>query len=291
MASVARVVLLGANGQLGSDIRTVFEASDGVELCGLTRADLDVEDAGRIGGVLREIPFDWLINCTSYHRTDECEDFPARSFAVNAEAVRQLARACEEKGAVMAHVSTDYVFDGRAGRPYVETDAPGPLNVYGVSKLAGEQLVRAYCERHFVFRVASLFGVAGSSGKGGNFVETMLRMAREGKPLRVIRDQVMSPTHTLDIARALLAFVERGVSEYGVYHCAGAGACSWHEFACAILARAGLAADVAPVLHTEYATKARRPLYSALDSAKLGSVHRMPDWRAGLDEYMRRKGY
>lgn len=288
---MTRVLLLGANGQLGSDIREVFGESDRVEVRGLTRANLDVEDTAGIGKVLREIPFDWLINCTSYHRTDECEDFPARAFAVNAEAVRQFALVCQEKGAVLAHISTDYVFDGKAGRPYTEADAPGPLNVYGVSKVAGEQFACAYCERHFVFRVASLFGVAGSSGKGGNFVETMVKMARAGRPLRVIADQVMSPTHTLDVAGALLAFVERGVTDYGVYHCVDTGACSWHEFACTILGLAGLAVNVERVAQAEYATKARRPLYSALDNAKLGALYRMPEWRVALGEYMRRKGY
>lgn len=282
-----RIVLLGANGQLGSDIRLALRDAP-VELVALGRADLDVERTERIGGMLHQLgPHDALINCTSYHKTDECEDFAAKAFVVNALAPREMARACAATGTTLVHVTTDYVFDGRKRLPYVEEDATSPLNAYGVSKAAGEHFVVAHHEKAFVLRVSSLFGTAGASGKGGNFVQTMLRLAADGTPLRVVSDQIMSPTHTLDIARAIRTMLMEQVNDYGIYHCSGEGACSWYEFAEEIFRQMGVQADLEPVSSSAYPTKARRPAYSVLGGEKLGRFHRMPDWQEGLAEYVR----
>lgn len=282
-----RIVLLGANGQLGTDIRRVFAGAP-ADLVPLYRKDLDVERTETIGGFLRELGrFDALINCTSYHKTDECEDDPLKTFAVNALAPREMAQACAETGAALVHFTTDYVFDGRKRTPYREEDATSPLNVYGVSKAAGEHFVAAHHDRHYIFRVASLFGTAGASGKGGNFVETMLRLAARGAALRVVDDQVMSPTHTLDIAEAVKAFLLRDAPDYGIYHCSGEGECSWHEFAADIFRQSGVAADLRPVPSAEYPAKARRPAYSALDNGKLNAIRPMPHWTDALALYLR----
>lgn len=284
-----RIVLLGANGQLGTDIRRVFDGAP-VELVPLYRKHIDVERTAEIGTLLREFgPFDALINCTSYHKTDECEDYAAKSFAVNALAPREMARACAKTGAVLIHFTTDYVFDGRKRTPYRESDATSPLNVYGVSKAAGEHFVAAYHDKHFVFRVSSLFGTAGASGKGGNFVETMLRIAAGGSPLRVVGDQIMSPTHTLDIAETVKMFLTEGVEDYGIYHCSGEGECSWHDFAAEIFRQRGVTVQLQKVASAEYKTKARRPPYSVLDNGKLSRLRTMPHWTDALRTYFRLK--
>lgn len=282
-----RVVLLGANGQLGTDIRRVFDGAP-VHLVPLYRKDMDVERTEEISAVLRAAGhYDVLINCTSYHKTDECEDYAGKAFAVNALAPREMAKACNGSGALLVHITTDYVFDGRKRTPYKEEDATSPLNAYGVSKAAGEHFVAAHHDKHFIFRVSSLFGTAGASGKGGNFVETMLRLAAGGTPLRVVGDQVMSPTHTLDIAKTIKAFVTEGVEEYGIYHCSGEGECSWHDFAAEIFRRRGVEADLRPVTSAEFPTKARRPAYSVLDNGKLNRIRPMPHWSDALGDYFR----
>ncbi|MDF2664116.1 MAG: dTDP-4-dehydrorhamnose reductase [Paenibacillus sp.] len=284
-----RVVLLGANGQLGTDIRRVFRDAP-VDLVPLYRGDIDVERTESIGGALRSIGrYDALINCTSYHKTDECEDYAAKAFAVNALAPREMAKACGEAGAVLVHITTDYVFDGRKRTPYLEEDATSPLNAYGVSKAAGEHFVAAHHDKYFILRVSSLFGTAGASGKGGNFVETMLRVAAGGAPLRVVNDQMMSPTHTLDIAESIKLLLQEGVDDYGVYHCSGEGECSWHDFAAEIFRQRGVVADLRPVTGDEFPTKARRPAYSVLDNGKLNRLRPMPHWSEALRDYFRLK--
>ncbi|RKN85286.1 dTDP-4-dehydrorhamnose reductase [Paenibacillus ginsengarvi] len=284
-----RIALLGAGGQLGTDIRSVLGAA-AFELVPLYRKDLDVERLERIGPFLRGLgKFDALINCTSYHKTDECEDFAEKSFVVNALAPREMAKACAEAGAVLIHFTTDYVFDGRKRTPYREEDATSPLNAYGISKAAGEHFVTAFHDKHFIFRVSSLFGTAGSSGKGGNFVETMLRIAGGGSPLRVVGDQIMSPTHTLDIAEAVRTFLTEDITDYGLYHCSGEGECSWHDFAAEIFRQRGIAAALRQVASSDYPAKARRPSYSVLDNAKLSRFHPMPHWTDALQRYFRHK--
>lgn len=286
---MTRILLLGANGQLGSDIRSVM-ADAPVELVPLYRKDLDVERTDQVAPLLRELgPFDVLINCTSYHKTDECEDYAEKAFAVNALAPREMARTCLEAGAVLIHFTTDYVFDGRSRTPYREPDRTSPLNVYGITKAAGEHFIAAHHDRYFIFRVSSLFGTAGASGKGGNFVETMLRLAGGGSAIRVVDDQIMSPTHTLDIAETIKTFVMDGVSDYGIYHCSGEGECSWHDFAAEIFRQRGVKADLHPVPSSGYKTKASRPPYSVLDNSKLSGIRPMPHWTEALSRYFATK--
>jgi len=235
--------------------------------------------------------FDALINCTSYHKTDEVESHPVHAIAVNAHAVRAMAEACAARGARFVHISTDYVFDGLAGRPYTEDDPPGPLNVYGATKAMGESLARATHEDTLIFRVASLFGLAGASGKGGNFVETMIRVGREKGTLRVIDDQFMSPTATADAAELILQALERNIPA-GTYHAVNSGVASWHEFASRIIERAGIDATVDPIPAAEWPTVAQRPAYSALDNGRLAShLGPIPHWQDALDRYLRAKGH
>lgn len=287
-----KVLLLGSNGQLGSDIQKIFGEEKNIETIPVTRKQIDVENLDLIHVFLeKHNDAHYLINCISYHKTDEVEDFPQKAFTINAIAVRELAKFCNKYGTVFIHISTDYVFDGTKNAPYYETDCPAPLNVYGNSKLAGEYFVQSYHDKYFILRVSSLFGFAGSSGKGGNFVETMIRLAKEGKTLSVVHDQIMSPTHTLDIARAIRTLVQHDISDYGIYHCSGEGQCSWFEFAKEIFRQTGLNPKLFPISAEEYKTKAKRPKYSVLSNEKLNRFYKMKDWKEALTEYLVLKGY
>jgi dTDP-4-dehydrorhamnose reductase len=288
-----RVLLLGANGQLGSDILRVERSRlDELEVFPLYRRDLDVASLDDIPKVLASREFDALINCTSYHKTDEAENHATEAFAINAHAPQRMAAVCKARGAMFVHLSTDYVFDGRSRKPYVETDAPSPVNVYGASKLLGENLVlREYAEGSLIARVASLFGVAGSSGKGGNFVETMLRLAREKGEVRVVNDLRMSPTSTMDVARALLSLIHQRAAP-GIYHIVNSGDATWFEFAQEIIHQAGIAARVVPITSQEYPALAARPAYSVLNNQKVAKlIGLIPHWREALSRYLVEKGH
>ena len=283
-----KVVLLGPNGQLGHDIRAAHaQAGEPFELVPLGRGVLDVT-APDLEARLMELPFDVLLNCTGYHKTDEVEDNAALAFAVNAHAVQRMARACERRRAQLVHVSTDYVFGGDTARtvPLREDDPIAPVNVYGASKALGETLARLVCEDVVVLRVASLFGVAGASGKGGNFVETMLRLGRERGALTVVDDQVMSPTATADVARVVVRMLSGGW-ESGCYHAVNSGAATWCGFAREIVRQAGLDAEVTPCTSEEFPTRAVRPRYSVLDNGKVaGSFGGLGAWEEALGRYL-----
>ncbi len=232
-------VVLGANGQLGSDlIRAAAVAERRIETLALCRKDLDVCDLASVPAILSKYRFDVLVNCTSYHKTDDVEGHATEAFRINAHAVGVLAKTCKAHGARFVHISTDYVFDGESQRPYTEMDSASPLNVYGASKLLGEKLAqREYGDGTLIMRVASLFGVAGSSGKRGNFVETILKKGRESGEVRVVNDITMSPTSTLDAARAILDLLRKNAGN-GIYHVVNSGAATWYEFAWQIIEEA-----------------------------------------------------
>lgn len=288
-----RVVLLGPNGQLGHDIRQTHEgAGEPFQLLPVGRDRLDLTSPG-MGERLGEWDFDVLVNCTGYHRTDEAEDNATLAFAVNAHAVQQMARLCARKGARLVHISTDYVFGGDVNRdaPLREDDATAPVNVYGASKEVGETLAGLILDDLVVVRVASLFGVAGTSGKGGNFVETIIRLGKERGTLRVVDDQVMSPTATEDVA----AIVVRMLMEWcgpGTYHVVNSGTATWFRFAEEIVREAGVEAAVLPCTSSEYPTRAERPRYSALDNTKVSrGFGGLPPWQEALERYLRAKGH
>lgn len=284
------VLLIGANGQLGQDILRAWpEERPDDRIVPLTHADVEVSDLNSVETALRRHRPDVVVNTSAYHRVDQVEDEPDRAFQVNATGPRNLAIACAEMDAALVHLSTDYVFSGhdrRRGQPYHEDDRVEPLSVYAVSKAAGEMFPRYLCPKHFVVRTCGLYGVAGSSGKGGNFVETMLRLAGSGKPIRVVDDQVLTPTHTLALAAQLA--VLSASDAYGTYHATCQGECSWYEFAGEIFRQAGLQPDLSPQTSAEAGNKARRPSYSVLDNRNLRQLggDRMPDWREALADYL-----
>ncbi len=287
-----KVAIVGSTGQLGTDLVKAFSSSQKFEIYSLVHKDVEICDHVGTREVLERINPDVVINTAAYHRTDECEDNPEKAFVVNAMAVRNLAQTCDKLNCCFIHISTDYVFDGAKHEPYVEDDLPNPLNVYGVSKLAGEYFVKNICPKHYLIRVASLFGVAGASGKGGNFVETMIRLAKEGKPIRVVDDVVMSPTYTKELAEKIRNIVKDGVP-FGVYHITNEGQCSWYEFAKAIFELLGLEPDVTPVSIDEMGHKAKRPKYSVLENKNLKktSIKSMDHWKDALRAYLVEKRY
>ena len=288
-----RVVLLGPNGQLGRDVRRAHrDAGAPFKILPLSREQLDVTSREAVGDVLEPLNFDVLLNCTGYHRTDEVEDNAGLAFAVNAHAVQTMARLCALKKARFVHISTDYVFGGdrTRNRPLCEDDAPSPINVYGASKAMGETLARHAADDVVILRVASLFGTAGARAKRGNFVETVVRIAREKRQLRVVDDQIMSPTYTADVAKVIMRMLMEPC-EPGVYHSVNSGSASWFEFAEEILRQAGLEVSITPCTSEEYPTRAIRPCYSALDNSKIAStVVPMPTWSDALRRYQREKG-
>ncbi len=284
-----RVILLGPDGQLGSDIRWAHaQAERAFDLIPIRRSQLDVESPDALDQELGGIEFDVLVNCTGYHKTDEVEGNAARAFSVNAHAAGRLAKLCAEKGARFIHVSTDYVFGGDAKRatPLKEDDPVAPVNVYGASKAMGETLAQLAHDDVVVLRVASLFGVAGASGKGGNFVETILKRSRETGELTVVDDQTMSPTSTADVADILLRLL-RERCPAGVYHAVNSGSATWFEFACEIVRQAGIDAEVTPCRSVDFPTIAMRPPYSALDNGKLArQLDRPQSWQDALSRHL-----
>ncbi|NJE62108.1 dTDP-4-dehydrorhamnose reductase [Thermococcus sp. 21S7] len=281
-----RVAVIGANGQLGSDLVRAF----GENAVPLTHRDLDVTDIESLD-ILKELRPDVIINTAAYHKTDECEENPEKTFLVNSVGARNVATVAKDINAINVYISTDYVFDGEKGRPYTEDDVPNPINVYGVSKYAGELLTRYIHGEHYVIRVSSLFGIAGASGKGGNFVETMIKLAKSGRELNVVNDVIMSPTYTKDAALAIKAILENGLP-YGTYHVTNGGFCSWYEFAKAIFEITGIGANLNPITSDEFPTKAKRPKFSALSVEKLKSHGiNMRPWRNALEDYLREKGH
>ena len=285
-----KVLLLGPDGQLGHDIRRAHAAAEGAfDLVSLPRKALDVADAGSVERVLGGLPFDALVNCAAYTHVDRAEDDARAAFAVNAHAAQSLARICAGKQARLLHVSTDYVFGGDPSRqrPLREDDPVAPVNVYGASKAEGEALARLACEGAVILRTASLFGVAGAGGRGGNFVETMIRVGREKGALRVVDDQTMSPTATADVARLVVRMLSGGCAP-GIYHAVNGGAATWFEFAREIVARAGIPAAVTPCASGDYPVRAARPRYSALDDAKVAAAFgALPPWQDALERYLR----
>jgi len=278
------IALLGANGQLGQDLQQALHSQDPRPF---TRKDFDVTDHDRARSVLMDLRPDVILNTTAYHRVDDCETHAELAYRVNALAVLNLIRIANELNAVLVHISTDYVFDGKASEPYTEKSDPFPLSIYANSKLAGELLVRTTAKKYFLIRTCGLYGGAGSQGKGGNFVETMRAKARRGEPIKVVADQVVTPTYTVDLARQIARVLPTG--HLGLFHMTNEGSCTWYEFARAIFELAGLEADLSPTTSELYKTPAIRPKYSVLENARLKELglNEMRHWRDALAAYLK----
>lgn len=279
-----KVLLIGANGQLGSDLLKVFQAA-GDTVVPVTHAQVDVCSEDRVAEIMAEAQPEVVVSTAAYHRVEDCEKKSALAFQVNGTGAMNLALACQRSGAVLVNYSTDYVFDGKKNDAYEESDLPSPLSVYGASKVLGEHLLAAYADRYFIIRTCGLYGVAGSSGKGGNFVETMLKKAMAGDAIRVVDDQVLTPTYTADLARATRQLILTG--KHGLYHISSEGQCSWFEFTRYIFERARLDAKLSPVKSSEFASPVKRPANSVLSKAKLRAAGvSIPSWKDALPRYL-----
>jgi dTDP-4-dehydrorhamnose reductase len=270
------ILVVGANGMLGRDMMALIgDTARGVDI-----DEIDITSLESTERIIRTLKPEAVINCAAYTDVDGCETNVETAMQVNGEGVAHLAMATREIGARLVHVSTDYVFDGSKGSPYVEDDAPCPLGVYGESKLAGE-LNAGFNPDHLIVRTQWLYGLHGT-----NFVETMLRLAVEKDEIAVVDDQVGSPTWTVDLAHAILALMKSG--HRGVYHAANADFCSWNEFAQAIFEEAGLSVKVHGMTTDELNRPARRPLCSTLDCSKLeqDAGFRPRPWHSALKTYL-----
>ena len=283
---LTRAVVLGSTGQLGSDLLEVFPQKD---VRGLAHEDLEIGDPESVREVLGRLRPEVVINTAAFHNVPRCETEPERAFALNAIAPGNLARTCRDLGARLVHVSTDYVFDGTKQAPYVETDRPNPLNVYASSKLAGEYAVLNAGGNHQVVRSSGLYGVRPCRAKGGNFIDTMFKLARERDEVRVVDDEILTPTFTADLAAQIRVLALEGPP--GLYHATNQGSCSWYEFARLIFELGNLQTPLRPTTVKEFASPVRRPFYSVLDNAALRAIalDRMRDWRDALTDYMQRR--
>jgi dTDP-4-dehydrorhamnose reductase len=281
-----RVAVIGANGQLGADVVAELKRA-GEEVVGLTHAQVDIASLESIRSALAAADSAVIVNTAAMHHVENCEKDPLRAYEVNALGARNLAIVARELNAKLVHVSTDYVFDGSQTRPYVEGDRASPLNVYGNTKLAGEAFIQAVGEKYFIVRTSALYGRNPCRAKGGrNFVELMLKLAGERDELRVVDDEIVSPTSTAELGKqiALLSRTDR----YGLYHATSEGSCSWYEFAKAIFEMADIKVNLKIAASNEFPMKVPRPKYSVLENARLKveGLNSFQGWEEGLRAYL-----
>ena len=286
-----KVLVIGANGQLGTDLCPALKR---FEVIPFTHADIEISDIDSVKDTCNKHQPNIIVNAAAYVRVNDCEAEQDRAFRVNALGVRNVAIVAQEMQSKLVHISSDYVFGGEAGlrnTPYTEFDTPIPISIYGKSKLAGENFAKHFCSKHFIIRTSGLFGAAGSSGKGGNFVETILKLAREGDELKVVNDQVFSPTYTKDLAKKIAQLI---TTEYfGTFHITNKDSCSWYQFTKEILALKGMTTHVISVTSDQYHQNAKRPRFSVLNNyhLRLLGMDDMRSWQEALRDYMKEKGY
>lgn len=268
-----RVAIFGSGGQLGVELKRELGAR-GWLVTGFERSGVDITDPARVERAIAEADPAVVVNAAAYNQVDVAEQEPQAAFAVNALAVRNLAMACRQLDARLVHFSTDYVFDGTAGRPYTEEDRPHPLGAYAVSKLAGELYAQAYLERALIVRTSGVFGPGGLRTARGNFIEVMLRLAVSSQPIRVVADHVASPTYAPALAARTADLME--LDQDGVFHAGGGTPLSWFDFARLIFASSGLTPELLPTNDRQYRTAARRPKYSALSNGRMEALGLAP---------------
>lgn len=274
-----KVIVTGAGGQLGYDV-VRLAAKRGWDVYGYGRDELDITNLEAVRERVAVVRPDVIIHAAAYTKVDLAEQEPDIAYQVNALGTRNIAVAAEDAGARLCYISTDYVFDGSSSVPYREYDQPNPISVYGKTKHAGERLVESLSSRYYIVRTAWVYG-----NGGANFVRTMLRLGAEQSELRVVNDQIGSPTYTVDLSAFLLELVQ--TEKYGIYHATNTGTCSWYEFAKAIFEEAGVEVQVHPVSTAEFPRPAPRPKYSVLDhmAIRANGLSDLRHWREGLRAY------
>jgi dTDP-4-dehydrorhamnose reductase len=281
-----KVAVLGSNGQLGGDVCAAF-IRKGDDVIALTHSDVELTSESSVDGALSAANPEYIVNTAAMHHVEKCEADPMAAFAANAIGAKNVADWAKRAGATVAYVSTDYVFDGKKNSPYLESDLAHPLNAYGITKLAGENYTAATCPKYFVLRVSAIYGLRPCRAKGGlNFVELMLKLSRERDKLRVVDDEYVTPTPTVQIAQQLVALSQS--KDYGLYHGTAEGSCSWYEFAREIFHTTGITVRLEKADPGEFPAKVQRPKYSVLENhaLKLTQLSVFTDWRQGLEDYL-----
>jgi dTDP-4-dehydrorhamnose reductase len=282
-----RILLIGASGQLGSDL---IKNDPGHDIVAPDRKELDVTQGDAIVVAIRDTRPDWVVNTAAFHNVPVCEEQPEQAFRVNCIAVRDLALACEKHGARLMTFSTDYVFNGEQRKPYREEDRPAPLQIYGVSKLAGENMARAVAaERAVVVRTCGLYGRSGAASKGGNFVDKRVEDGRRVRAMDMGCDQIVCPTSTEDLSKAVYELMARPSVESGIYHLVNEGECTWYEFTVSIYEYLDIEMKVNPVDRGGRTNSMRRPLYSVLANTRANALGiTLPPWKDALKRYLQR---
>lgn len=285
------ILVFGANGQLGTDLVKRLSQNN-KDFLPITRDDIDIEKTEELKEFLNKKKYRFLINCTGYHKTEEVEENPAKAFTVNARVPEIMAEDASSKNAVFFHISTDYVFGAvKQNTLLSEESAPGPLNIYGSSKLMGENLIKSKINNYYILRVASLFGLSGTSDKGGNFVEAIISKAKKGEEIKVVDDQIMSPTYTDYIAEAIIFMMNKSV-DFGIYNIVNKGKVSWYEFANEIMRNLHFKNEIKKISSSSINLKAKRPRFSALSSNKIERAgFKVPTYQESLKTYLKLKGY
>jgi dTDP-4-dehydrorhamnose reductase len=281
-----KIAVIGATGQLGADVVRAF-TDNGDEVSPLTHSDIELSNLDSVSTRLKELSPQFIVNTAAMHHVENCEREPQKAFEVNGLGTRNLALVARDIAATLMHVSTDYVFDGAKGNPYEESDAPNPLNVYGNTKLAGEYFVRSTLDKHFVLRTSAIYGRSPCRAKGGlNFIELMLKLAKERGKVRVVDSEIVTPTSTAELGRQMVTLSRSDF--YGLYHATAEGSCSWHEFAREVFALTHTKVDLEVAGPNEFPAKVPRPRYSVLENGRLKShkLNIFKPWQDGVREYL-----
>jgi len=271
---------------LGSDIVRALHSEDVIPL---THQDIEIGEEAAVSGIMDNYKPDVVINTAAYHRVADCEKNDFASFKINSIGAKNLAITCKKNKAILVHISTDYVFDGEKKEPYIESDAPRPLNVYGISKLAGEYYIKYLCPEHFIVRTSGLYGSAKCRAKGGNFIDLMLKLAKKQDEIEVVNDEILTPTYTLDLARKIRDIIQ--TDYFGLYHITNNGSCSWYEFAKKIFEFYHMKVNLKAVPVERFPSEVKRPHYSVLKNYGLEKIGMddMRKWDAALKAFLSRK--
>ena len=286
-----KVMIIGADGQLGSDLVRVFSEKTDWHLIPLTIQDLDITNVEKSKWTIQTYHPDVIVNTAGYIQVDLCETHVEQAFQVNAFAQKHMSEFCRTSQIKYCLFSTDYVFDGKKTIPYKESDPPRPMSMYGVSKLAGEQIVQYMMEQYLIVRVSGLYGTTSPIGKKGNFIEMILERAKKDETLRVVDDQILTPTFTLDVANQMVTLLSS--DETGIFHMTNQGSCSWYDFASQILKKCGLQNEILRAKTGDFRELAHRPSFSVLENDRLSRLNmdEMAEWQCALHRYLILKGH
>jgi len=283
-----KLAVIGANGQLGTDLMEVL--SFGHEVVGLNHSDIEITNIDSVKNALSSIKPAIVLNTAAYHIVPEAEKFPDKAFHINGTGALNLAKVCHDLDIRLVHYSTDYVFDGQKQRPYTEDDRPNPLNVYANTKLSGEYFALNYSDKSYVIRISGIYGKVPCRAKGGNFITTMIKLAKEKPEVRVVNDEILTPTPTYYIAKNTETLIK--TDAFGLYHMSCEGEVSWYEFAKVIWETLGLQTPLYAASVKDFPLVVKRPFYSVLENQNLNKlgVNEMPEWKEALKKFLVSEG-